>query len=192
MTKFRTAALGAVASLALIGGAGVAGAQTRTTPRARMIEVPPGAVVIVLPAGAMPAVPLPMEFPAMPDPGSLMRQVNAMFADMQHMFASPMWSAPERTIEAAMRRMPSVAGPVSGILVTSITNANGTCTRRVIYSGNGAPPEVKVNSTGSACAAMGTPTAVPAAHSPRRMAPHTILVDNRAPAEPIQVAQLGD
>ena len=103
-----------------------------------------------------------------------------------------------------MREMQQ-SGPVSGVIVTSVSDARGTCTRQVIYPGNGAAPQVAM--TGNACASLGTPAAQPEfrgpefrgpeirgpeIRSPQHVMPRTIEVRNRVPVarpEPIEVAQ---
>ncbi|MBN9562159.1 MAG: hypothetical protein J0H14_15745 [Alphaproteobacteria bacterium] len=192
----KLAAVGAAAALALVGSAGIAAAQSPSH-ASRVIEVPPGAVVLVLPAGSMPAIswPGPMvetafPMPAMPDMSRLVRQMDQMMLDAQHAFASPAWTDPARTIEAAMRQMPAAEGPVSEVVVTSFSDGRGTCTQRVVYSENDAAPKINVSSAGNACASIGHPTALPTMQKPpqRSTPPHTLWVQNRT--RPIEVAQL--
>jgi hypothetical protein len=194
MRKPTLAAAGAAAALALVGSAGIAAAQSPSRAN-RLIEVPPGAVVLVLPAGAIPAMssPGPMmdaafPLPAMPGMSRMIQRMDQMMLDAQRAFASPAWTDPARTVEAAMRRMPGAEGPVSGVIVTSFSDGHGTCTQRVVYSGNSAVPKVNVSSTGNACACLGKPVDLPTARQPDRAAPpHTLWVENRA--RPIEVAQ---
>jgi hypothetical protein len=196
MRKPTLAAAGAAAALALVGSAGIAAAQNPSR-ASRAIEVPPGAVVLVLPAGSMPAtswsgpmVDAAFQFAAMPDMSRMIRQMDQMMLDAQRAFANPAWTDPARTIEAAMRQMPAAEGPVSGVVVTSFSDGRGTCTQRVVYSGNGAAPKVNVSSTGNACASIGHPVALPKAQPPQRaLPPHTLWVENRLPVRPIEVAQ---
>jgi len=203
MRKPNLATLSVAAALALAGTAGIAAAQTPSR-AGRVIEVPPGAVVLILPAGAAQAMPWPgarldaatldaaFPFPAMPDTARLVRQMDRMMLDTERAFANPAWTDPARTIEAAMRRMPSAEGPVSGVMVTSFSDGRGTCTQRVVYSGTGAAPKVDVSSTGNACGRTGNPVALPETQPSRRVIPHTIQVENHAGARPMEVAQLRD
>lgn len=206
MRKFRTAILGAAASLALVGAVGAAYAQSQGTSQAaaqgRVIEVPPGAVVIVLPGAAMPMMPfsaassVPVALagpgadamlPFAPIPGpvaAMMRQadqmMNQMMVSAQRTLAAPPWMAPDRTIEAAMRQMP-LDGTVRGVVVTSFTDGHGTCTQRTTYTGDGAAPVVHVSSAGNACASM--PITSPSVQpSPRLETPRTWQVDYRSHA----------
>lgn len=190
----KLAIAGAAAALALIGGVGIAAAQPPSRAN-RVIEVRPGAVVLVLPAGSMPAmawsgpmVDAAFPLPIMPDASRVIRQMDQMMLDAQRAFASPAWTDPARIIEAAMRRMPAAQGPVSGVIVTSFSDGRGTCTQRLVYSGNGAAPKVNVSSAGNACASIGHPVDLPTARQPQRSAPpHTLWVENHA--RPIEVAQ---
>jgi len=191
----KLAAVGAAAALALVGTAGIAAAQSPSR-ASRVIEVPPGAVVLILPAGSMPAmawsgpmVDAAFPFPVMPSASRMIREMDQMMLDAQRAFATPAWTDPARTIEASMRRMPAAQGPVAGVIVTSFSDGHGTCTQRVVYSGNGAAPKVNVSSTGNACASIGHPAALPKAEPPQRaLPPHTLWVKNRT--QPIEVAQL--
>ena len=195
MRKPTLAVAGAAAALALVGGAGIAAAQSPSRAN-RVIEVPPGAVVLVLPAGAIPAMssPGPMvdaafPLPVMPGVSRMIQRMDQMMLDAQRAFASPAWTDPARTVETAMRRMPGAEGPVSGVIVTSFSDGHGTCTQRVVYSGNGAAPKVNVSSTGNECASIGHPVALPKAQPPQRaLPPHTLWAKNHA--APIEVAQL--
>lgn len=162
MRRVTTMATVTAASLALVGGAVAAFAQTVTPPRARMIELPPGAVLIVLPGPqAAPwtahRVNAGWAFPEMPGPSALIRQIDQqmdqMMAQMQQAFAGPAWvtpgwSNPQRLIQAEFGRMPPGA---SGVVVTSFFDGRHTCTQRVVYSGRGTAPRVQVSDTGNAC-----------------------------------------
>ncbi len=195
MRKPNLATLGAAAALALVGTAGIAAAQTPSR-AGQVIEVPPGAVVLILPAGAVPAMSwsgptldAAFPFPAMPDAARIVRQMDQMMLDAQRAFANPAWTNPDRTIEAAMQGIPAAEGPVSGVVVTSFSDGRGTCTQRVVYSGNAAAPRINVSSTGNACASIGGPVALPKVQPPQRSAsPHALWVENRS--RPIEVAQL--
>jgi hypothetical protein len=204
MHKSRIALLSAVASLALLAG-GAAYAQSRTAQHARPIEVPPGAVVLVLPGGMLRVMPMampmsgPMVDAAFPFPSDMMRQMDQMMADTQRVFDSPAWTAPDQSIEAAMRGMPQAGGPVAGVVVTSFSDGHSTCTRRITYSGNGAAPKVEVSATGGGCASAGIPTAAPSTPAampdvvtPQPAVPHTLRVENRTRMTPLQVAELGN
>jgi hypothetical protein len=201
MNTSRTALIGAIGSAALLASVGAGFAQSSPAQHGRVIAVPPGAVVLVLPAGsaadaAFADVP-GMAFPQMPSPIAMIRQMDQqmdqMMADMQRSVASPAWIDPNRMIDAAMQGMPQQTGPVAGVVVTSFSDGHGTCTQRVTYSGNGAPPVVQISSTGNACASAGMPTATPTESTPRPVAPYLIQVQDRsrAPA-PLTYAQAGN
>ncbi len=89
-----------------------------------------------------------------------------------------------------MQQMRS-GGPSFGMVVTSISNGQGTCTRQVRYSGSLDAPKVDVSMTGNACPAAnsGTPAVLPAPAPAQRPIPATIRVE-RTHQAPIQVAQL--
>jgi len=112
------------------------------------------------------------------------QQMDQMMADMQRGFA---------TQEAALRSLPQAEGGVTSVVVTSVTNGHGTCTQRVTYAGNGAPPVVQVSSTGDACASAGMPAATPGTQAPASGAPHLIQVrDNTRHIAPLTYAQAGE
>ncbi len=195
MRGYGRAIAGVIASLVVVGGAGAALAQGRAAPRGQVIEVPPGATVIVLPGGMVPAMPswsapafdAALPTPAMPDAATLWRQVDEMLANAQRAFAAPVftdpaWATPDRVIEAAMRH---ASGPVSGVLVTSFSDGQRTCTRRVTYSGDAASPRVQVNATGNACANEQTPAALPAMRPSPRATPRTLEVNDRTWSAPV-------
>lgn len=192
MKTSRTALIGAVASVALLGTAAVGFAQSPTQQQGRVIQVPPGAVVLVLPAGAVaaPAFDTGFPLPDMPSPAAMIRQMDQMMADMQRSFAAPAWIDPNRTIEAAMHGLPGAGGPVAGVVVTSFSDGHGTCTQRITYKGDGSAPVVKVSSTGNACASAGMPAATPEDPVPAHAAPHLIQVqDHTRTAAPLVYAQ---
>ncbi len=190
MSKTRIAAIGAVASLALLAGVGAAVAQNARTSQGRVIEVPPGSIVVVLPGGAMtpasfgfaplagPTLDAAFPMPALPDPGALFRQVDQMMADMQRAFSSHSWMRADGTTEAALRE---AAGPVEGMMVTSFSNGHGVCTKRVVWSGNGAAPKVNVSSTGDACAAEGQPVESQPVPQPTHAAPQLWRAEYHTP-----------
>jgi hypothetical protein len=192
MSKSRMAVLGAVVFAAVLGAAGTAHAQHSPPAHVRSVIVPPGAMVIVLPAE-------PVAVPMMPDPVALIQQADQMLADAQRVFASPGWAAPDRMLQAAMRQMQQAGGAVSGVVVTSFSDPHGTCTRRVLYSGNGAAPVMHVSMTGNACSPDAMPAVLPGRPAPklapelapRHALPRTLRVDNsRSPAATVQLAAL--
>ncbi len=198
MKPSRTALIGAVASAALIGTAAVAFAQTPSAEQGRVIQVPPGAVVLVLPAGSVPATAMPMgpfsaamPFPDMPSPGMMIRQIDQMFATMQHSF-----DVQAAALRSLVQSDGHLGGPVAGVVVTSFSDGHGTCTQRVVYRGDGAAPVVQVSSTGGAdaCHAAGLPTvtAAPQVQTPEHAAPHLINVRYQShPAAPLTYAMAG-
>lgn len=116
-----------------------------------------------------------------------------MLADVRAMTRTPMWlvgTGPE--IQAALERLPA-GQHVSGVVMTSVVTAAGTCSRTVVYSSpeNGAQPTVQVRSSGDACAQGMSPGARPPVFeqvpepSPAK-SPRTILVRGD---EPRTVAQ---
>ncbi len=209
MRRFTTAVALGAASLALIGGAGAALAQSGKTQHDRMIEVPPGAVVIVLPGTAAQAMSwsgptFDAGFPlvVMPGPQALIRQIDQqmrqMTAEMQGAFAGPArgmpgWASPDRIIRAELGGIPP---GVSGVVVTSFSDGHGTCTQRVIYSGNGATPKVQVSDTGGACASRAAPTASPDLRPNPEALAHTVQAKYEAPiashalTRPLELAEL--
>jgi len=210
MLKSRHILLAAAASMALIGAAGAATAQTlrAQTLRAQTlgaqpgetITVPPGAVVVIMPGAAVSSdvADVAMPFPAFPEPGAMLRQVDAMMAQAfkaqafaDQAFAVPAFADPGRTIEAALRGMPPAPDGVSRVTVTTISNGRGSCTRRVVYQGGGAAPKIDVSDTGNVCASLGLPASEPVV-TPHVAPARTIEARAGRPAAPIQLAQLGD
>lgn len=144
----------------------------------------PAAILVMLPGpgdmpGADPRLWTAQGFDVVTPPSSELYQLAAaqqaaatqLIAEARAMAAAPIWLiGPNPQIEAAMAAMPPAgAGQVSGVVVTSTTSGNGTCSERMIYSypGNGEPPKVAVTKSGNACptgapfAAGANPTAVP-------------------------------
>jgi len=180
MPGLRSSLLGAAAAALLLAGGGTACAQSGT----QVIRVPAGSVVLVLPPGSAPAAsvggPFDIGFPfaGMPGVAGLMHQMNQMLNEEQELFAAPVWTAPDRTIEAALRQLPPLGPGVSGVMVTTVSNGRGTCTQRVIYGGNGAAPKVEVSSTGNgSCGAMQFgrtgPITSPEIRAPQQPGPRT-------------------
>ncbi len=123
-----------------------AGGALAASPTDRVISVPPGATVLILPAGGAPGWVSDSSLfdNSLISPIAMMQQVNRM---MQAAFANP---AQDQLMQAAMRQMQS-GGPSFGMVVTSISNGQGTCTRQVKYSGSPDAPKVDVSMTGDAC-----------------------------------------
>ena len=199
MRKSTTTALGLVGLVAggLLAG-GAAFAQGAEGQQDRVIRVPPGAVVLVLPAGtpvdalANPVMAFP--FAAMPSPVAMFREMEQAMANAQRAFANPAWATQNGVLDVAI---PPTGGAYTRVVVTSVTNSHGTCTQRITYTGNGAPPKVQVSSTGDACANAGTdgatPAALPEVRTPQpRSLPRTLMVDSRSRPTPLQVAQLNN
>ena len=194
MRMFRLPRL-ATTALALLAAGGTALAAS---PAPRVIEVPAGAVVLVLPGGAVPmmtASPAPvLAFDGgLPSPVAMIRQMDQM---MQQAFGD---LSGDRLMAAALRQMQAgftpgqgFDGPVSQVVVTTVSNGRESCTRQVTYSGDGAAPKMAVRMTGNGCAGAGLPAAAPAPTVPlpsEETAPRTLRVDSLHPGT-LQVAQL--
>lgn len=176
MRKLRNVLLGAVASVALLAGASAAYAQSG--PQTRTIEVPAGAVVIVLPQGGAMDAAFPAGSPSldaafplggMADMAAMMRHMAAMMNQSDAIFHEPMGMDPDRLMQAAMRDMTQgmANGTMRSVVVTSFSDGRGSCTRRVVYDGSGAP-KVQVSATGDAsCGPLASPNATRPAAAPR-------------------------
>ena len=125
----------------------------------RYVYVPPGATVVVLPgaeAAALPrqALPVPADFPL----ARLIAQQDAMmqrmFADMDSLMAMP-FPDPQQMIRSVMNGVPQ-AVPGSGVVMTSVSTGDGTCSETITYGylPNGGQPQVKVTRSGNACGAI--------------------------------------
>ncbi len=110
------------------------------------VWVPNGATVVLLPG--VPSAPV-MRMIAQQD-----AMMHRMFADIDSLMTTAMTN-PEQMIRSVMQGMPRVALG-SGIVVTSISTGQGTCSQTITYRypGNGGRPMVKVNSAGNACGAI--------------------------------------
>jgi hypothetical protein len=190
----KTKLLGAVAAFALLG-AGTAFAQSGPGVPVRTIEVPQGSLVLVLPPpAALPAVMLPgapasaaavldaeLPFVPAPDPARLVARMDRMMSRMQRLFATPFFAAPEREIMAALRTAPP-GGMVRGVVITTFSNGQGSCTRTVTYAGGGAAPRVEVRQTGGvSCSRLpSAPVSVPTVPEPTQPAPRLWQADYRS------------
>ena len=122
------------------------------------VWVPAGATVVLVPtAGIAPIARVaPVDFPV----ARMLAQQDAMMqrimADMDSLMAMPL-PDPQQMIRSVMNGTPQV-GPGSGVVVTSITTSNGTCTQTITYGSqtNGGAPVVKTSSSGNACGALGS------------------------------------
>jgi hypothetical protein len=156
MRKGSIALFGACLALPLIMGAGAAGAAQPDG--GRYVYVPPGAMVVFLPlpgATVLPrqALTTPGDFPVtriIAEQESMMRH---MMADMDSLMAS--LPDPQEMIRSVMSGMPQ-AVPGSGVVMTSLSSENGTCSETITYGylANGGQPRVHVSRTGNACGAL--------------------------------------
>jgi hypothetical protein len=119
----------------------------------RYVWVPTGAAVVLVPGA--PAT--PVDFPVARMMAQQEIMMRRMFADMDSLMATAI-PDPEQTIRSVMQEMPQAA-PGSGIVVTSISTNDGTCSQTITYGypGQGGQPQAKVSSTGNACGSLGAP-----------------------------------
>jgi hypothetical protein len=115
------------------------------------IWVPPGVTVVLVPT--VPAVPI--DFPVARMIAQQEAMINRMFADMDSLLATAM-PDPGRMIRSVMQGVPP-AMPGSGVVVTSISTGDGTCSQTITYGypGIGGQPTVQVSSTGNVCGTLG-------------------------------------
>jgi hypothetical protein len=145
----RIGSAGVLSAAALLAVAGVTHAQS-------MQEVVTGpGVVLVVPAGA--AAP-------MPDPVAMIQQMDAQMAQMSAQMQAQLQQA--AALQATMPAMPVANGSYSGVVVTSFSDGQHSCTERVVYPASGSAQQVQVSETGNACGSLGgvpgvTPTAAP-------------------------------
>lgn len=158
MTMGRGALLGACLALPLMAGA----AGAAQPDGGRYIYLPPGAMVVVLPGPGVSVMPhqtlaAPADFPVAHMIAEQQSMIRSMMADMDSMMAMPM-PDPQQMIRSVMQGMPQVA-PGSGIVMTSMSSGNGTCSRTITYGypAAGGQPQVKVTQTGDACGALPSP-----------------------------------
>jgi len=134
-------------------GVALAAACVAHAQSVQMISVGPG-VVLVVPAGtAAPSAAVPM-----PDAMAMMQQMDAQ---MDAMMQAQLQQA---------AAMPAANGSYSGVVVTSFSDGQHSCTERVVYPGNGAPAQVQISETGNACGGLGVQGAQPAS-APVRAVP---------------------
>ncbi len=114
------------------------------------VWVPPGATLVLVPSA--PAT--PVDFPVAQMVAQQEAMMQRMFADMDQLMATAI-PDPDRMIRSVMQGVPQMS-PGSGLVVTSITTGNGTCSQTITYGypGNGSRPTVKVSSSGNACGAL--------------------------------------
>ena len=156
MTTGRAALLGATVALPLILGTGVAAAAQPAD--GRYVYVPPRTVVVFLPARA--AADLPRQILAEPVDFPVVRMMAQQEAMMRHMMADmdPMMATlpdAQQMLRSVMDGMPQ-AMPGSGVVMTSVSSSNGTCSETITYGypANGGQPQVHVSRTGNACGAL--------------------------------------
>jgi len=124
----------------------------------RYVYIPPGAMVLVLPGpgvAALPgqAMPMAADFPVARMIAEQDSMIRRMMADMDSLMAT--LPDPQQMIRSVMNGVPQpMAG--SGIVVTSISSGNGTCSETITYGSPnaGGQPRVKVTRTGNACGAI--------------------------------------
>jgi hypothetical protein len=143
---------------ALLAGVGAAGAQNAAAQQ--VVQMAPG-FVLVVPAGTVVQNAAPV---AMPDPVAMIREMDAQMAQMDAQMQAQLQQA--AALQAAMPAMPVGNGAYSGVVVTSFSDGQHSCTERVVYPASGAAEKVQVSETGNACGSLGavpgvTPTAAP-------------------------------
>jgi hypothetical protein len=124
----------------------------------------------------------------MPPPGDLVRLVADQQAAVERLLASartlanaPIWViGPGPLIDAALAA-PQFGRGVSGVVMTSVSSGNGSCSESFLYedSGTGAPPKVELRRSGDCGAGMSPhggrqPSAFPAPAAPRPNPPRLI------------------
>jgi hypothetical protein len=116
------------------------------------VWVPPGATLVLVPATRA----APVDFPVARMIAQQDAMMQRMMADMDSLMAMPL-PDPQQMIRSVMNGIPQI-GPGSGVVVTSITTGNGTCTQTITYGPqpNGGAPVVKTSSSGNACGALGS------------------------------------
>jgi hypothetical protein len=116
------------------------------------VWVPEGATVVLVPSSAI----APAEFPVARMIAQQQAMMNRMFADMDSLMATAM-PDPGQMMRSVMQGMPQGV-PASGVVVTSISTGQGTCSQTITYGypANGGQPAVKVRSTGNACGTVDT------------------------------------
>lgn len=133
---------------ALLGaGLLLAGPAMAAADSGHYVWVPAGATVVLVPSTLTTAV----DFPAARMIARQRAMMDRVFADMDQLMAMPM-PDPGQMIRSVMQGMPQPM-PGAGVVVTSITTGNGTCSQTVTYDypDHGGQPTVKVSSTGDAC-----------------------------------------
>jgi hypothetical protein len=185
MTMGRGALLGACLALPLVCQVGPAGAAQPEG--GRYVYVPAGATVVVLPGPGVAVLPhqtavAPVDFPVARLIARQEAMMRRMMADMDSLMTTSM-PDPERMIRSVMQGMP-MGAPGSGVVMTSMSSGNGTCSRTITYGypADGGQPQVKVTQTGDACGAIipsGAPIGVMQAVPP-------------VPPAPVQVAPRHD
>jgi hypothetical protein len=157
MTMVRGAVFGACLALPLMLQTGTAGAAQPDG--GHYVYVPPGAMVVLLPGPGAVAMPnqgdaVTVDFPAARLIAQQETMMRRMMADMDAMMAMPM-PDPRQIIRSVMQGMPQV-GPGSGVVITSVSSGNGTCSQTITYGapGNDGQPVVKVTQSGNACGAI--------------------------------------
>lgn len=156
MRKGSVALFGACLALPLIMGAGAAGAAQPEG--GRYVYVPPGAMVVFLPlpgatVSQRQTLAEPVGFPVARMIAEQDAMVRHMMADMDSLMAS--LPDPQQMIRSVMDGMPRAA-PGSGVVMTSLSSGNGTCSETITYRypPNGDQPRVHVSRTGNACGAL--------------------------------------
>ena len=116
------------------------------------VWVPAGATVVLVPAETA----TPVDSPVARMIAQQESMMHRMFADMDSLMAMSL-PDPDRMIRSVMQGMPQVE-PGSGVVVTSISTSNGTCSQTITYGypSNGGQPQVKVSSSGDACGTLGS------------------------------------
>ena len=133
MRKGSVALFGACLALPLIMGAGAAGAAQPEG--GRYVYVPPGAMVVFLPlpgatVSQRQTLAEPVGFPVARMIAEQDAMVRHMMADMDSLMAS--LPDPQQMIRSVMDGMPRAA-PGSGVVMTSLSSGNGTCSETITY-----------------------------------------------------------
>ena len=140
------------------------------------VWVPAGATVMLVPSAPSEQI----DFPVARMIAQQEAMMRHMFADMDSLMATMPVPDPSQMIRSVMDGMPRVA-PGTGVVMTSISTGNGTCSQTITYGypGNGAQPQVKVVSTGDACGAISSSGPIhvtePTPPAARAMTPHSRL-----------------